>query len=298
MTGTPIENNVEEMIGLMECLQPDVAKHAKEYAFAEFSEEFKLRITPVYYRRKRDDVLSELPKLTEIKEWCQMTSEDQEAYENAVLSGNLMQARRVSWNNDLINSSSKAKRLRELVDEAKSENRKIIVFSFFLDTLARIETIYKESCIGIICGSVPVKERQRILDSFEKAPPGSVLAAQIEAGGVGLNIQSASVVIICEPQWKPSTENQAISRAYRMGQTRDVIVYRLLCTDSIDEWITKLLEKKQQEFDSFADESIAAQRDLLQDNTQREIDPKTQKQIFSMEKERILTKRNIQSKDS
>ena len=83
-----------------------------------------------------------------------------------------------------------------------------------------------------------------------------------------------------------------------MGQTRDVIVYRLLCTDSIDEWITKLLEKKQQEFDSFADESIAAQRDLLQDNTQREIDPKTQKQIFSMEKERILTKRNIQSKDS
>ncbi|MBP5295119.1 MAG: zinc-ribbon domain-containing protein [Lachnospiraceae bacterium] len=88
-----------------------------------------------------------------------------------------------------------------------------------------------------------------------------VVKAQIQSGGTGLNIQSASVVILCEPQYKPSTENQAIGRAHRMGQTRDVLVYRLLCPDTVDERMIEILEAKQAEFDTFADESTAAQRD-------------------------------------
>lgn len=72
---------------------------------------------------------------------------------------------------------------------------------------------------------------------------------------MGLNIQAASVVIFCEPQLKPSTESQAISRAYRMGQTQNVLVHRLLNTDSIDERILELLEQKQELFDDYADES-------------------------------------------
>ena len=90
--------------------------------------------------------------------------------------------------------------------------------------------------------------------------------AQIQSGGTGLNIQSASVVILCEPQLKPSIENQAISRAYRMGQARSVLVYRLLCDDTVDERIMQLLETKQNEFDAFADESKAADDTLELDN--------------------------------
>ena len=94
-----------------------------------------------------------------------------------------------------------------------------------------------------------LKDR-RLLINLDKAPAGQVLAAQIIAGGTGLNIQSASVVILCEPQLKPSIENQAISRAYRMGQARNVIVYRLLCDNTIDEKITDLLSEKQAVFDA------------------------------------------------
>lgn len=292
MTGTPIENRVDEMIGLMRNLQPDVADYALKLASIYSSEEFKRKITSVYYRRKREDVLSELPDLIESKEWCHMTTEDQIAYENAMISESFQQARRVAWNHQhYLTRSSKVQRLKELVKEASADQRKTIVFSFFRETLNQIQTIFQNHCVGIINGSVSTKERQQIIDSFEAAPAGTVLAAQIEAGGVGLNIQAASVVIICEPQWKPSTENQAISRAYRMGQTRDVLVYRLLCTDTIDEEITKLLTKKQHEFDVFADESIAGKRDLAQLETTVQIDPKEQKRLLIQERDRILEKR-------
>ena len=75
-----------------------------------------------------------------------------------------------------------------------------------------------------------------------------------------LNIQAASVVVLCEPQFKPSIKNQAISRAYRMGQTRKVFVHRLLCTDTIDERIMQILANKQRIFDAFADRSVAAEQ--------------------------------------
>ena len=100
--------------------------------------------------------------------------------------------------------------------------------------------------------------RQEIIDDFDNAPAGKVLISQIIAGGTGLNIQSASVVIFCEPQLKPSIENQAIARAYRMGQARNVLVYRLLCENTIDERITEMLAEKQAIFNAFADKSVAA----------------------------------------
>jgi len=79
-----------------------------------------------------------------------------------------------------------------------------------------------------------------------------VLLSQIDAGGVGLNIQAASVVIITEPQWKPSTEEQAIARCHRMGQVRPVQVHRLLTIDSVDEGIRVLQHRKAAEFDAYA----------------------------------------------
>ena len=106
-----------------------------------------------------------------------------------------------------------------------------------------------------------------------------VLISQIIAGGTGLNIQSASVVIFCEPQLKPSIENQAIARAYRMGQARNVLVYRLLCENTIDERITEMLAEKQAIFNAFADKSVAA------DNV--EVDVKSLGNIIKEEIDRI-----------
>ncbi len=266
MTGTALENNVDEMISLIQILQPKVASDVQQMTAISAAPQFRKAVAPVYYRRKREDVLTELPELIESKEWCTLMKEEEEAYEQAVLSKNYAEARRVSWNVEDIKYSSKAERLVELVGEAESEGRKIIVFSFFLDTIRKITLLLGSRCMSPINGSVSPQRRQEIIDEFDKAPAGTVLAAQIQSGGTGLNIQSASVVILCEPQFKPSIENQAISRAYRMGQTRNVLVYRLLCEDTVDEKIMATLESKQEIFDAFADKSVAAMQNMEMDD--------------------------------
>lgn len=284
MTGTALENKVDEMITLINILCPSVANKAKRLAFMNSAPQFRKEISSVYYRRKREDVLTELPDKIETKEWCTLNNEEELIYENAILSKKYQDARRVSWNIDDLNKSCKALRLKEIVDEAEQEGRKVLVFSFFLDTIAKIHSFLKGKCLNPINGSINVNRRQEIIDEFNEAPAGTVLLAQINSGGTGLNIQSASVVVICEPQFKPSIENQAISRAYRMGQSRNVLVYRLLCENSIDEKLINVLEEKQHIFDTFADKSFAAQQSL-------EIDNKTFGDIIKEEIDRINIKR-------
>lgn len=285
MTGTALENRVDEMISLIRMLQPQVASAVRGMECLAAAPQFREKVAPVYYRRKREDVLNELPELIENREWCSMTAHEEAVYEDAVLNGRYAEARRVSWNVEYLRDSSKARRMMELIGEAGEDGRKVIVFSFFLDTIRKIAELLGETCYGPITGAVPPQRRQEIIDRFDAAPAGSVLLGQIQAGGTGLNIQSASVVILCEPQFKPSAENQAIARAYRMGQTRNVLVYRLLCEDSVDERILALLEDKQAIFDAFADPSAAASQCM-------ELDEKSFSQIMQEERERIQTKRD------
>lgn len=283
MTGTALENRVDEMISLIYVLQPKVARSIQGMEALSAAPRFRQLVAPVYYRRKRDDVLTELPELIETEEWCTLSREEEQVYENAVLSKNYSEARRVSWNIDDLRHSSKANRLRELVEDAKSEGRKVIVFSFFLDTIGRVKQLFGSWCMSPITGAVSPQRRQEIIDDFDKAPAGTVLVAQIQSGGTGLNIQSASVVVICEPQFKPSIENQAISRAYRMGQTRNVLVFRLLCEDTVEEKINSILASKQAIFDAFADKSEAAK------NSQ-ELDDRTFGNLIQEEIDRINAK--------
>ena len=284
MTGTPLENKVSEMVELIQILQPDIAKTLHRNTLIPSAPSFRKKIAPVYYRRKREDVLTELPELVESKEWCTLLPEEEQIYEDSVLAKSFMEARRVSWNVPDLHQSSKAKRLLELLEEAKEDGRKVLVFSFFLDTIRKIAELLGNQCLSPIYGAISPIRRQEIIDEFDQAPAGTVLIAQIQSGGTGLNIQSASVVVICEPQLKPSIENQAISRAYRMGQTRNVLVYRLLCEDTVDERMTNLLEEKQAIFNAFADKSVAAQESL-------EIDSKKFGDLIQEEIDRINAKR-------
>ena len=90
-----------------------------------------------------------------------------------------------------------------------------------------------------------------------------MIALQVEAGGIGLNLQAAQVVILMEPQMKPSTEAQAIARVYRMGQSRKVMVHRLIALDSVDEDLVRLIAEKQLIFDQFADPSAIKEKSLM-----------------------------------
>lgn len=283
MTGTALENKVDEMIALIKMLQPRIAAQIQGMAFMSAAPQFREKVAPVYYRRKRVDVLTELPELIESKEWCTLLPNEEQLYEQAVLGKHYADARRVSWNVDDLHNSSKAKRLLEIIEEAEAEERKVIVFSFFLDTIRKITLLLGNKCLNPINGSVTPQRRQEIIDEFDSAPAGTVLAAQIQSGGTGLNIQAASVIVICEPQFKPSIENQAISRAYRMGQTRNVLVYRLLCENTVDEKIMSTLENKQAIFDAFADKSVAASQSI-------DMDDKTFGDIIKEEINRINAK--------
>lgn len=267
MTGTALENNVDEMVKLIQDLQPDVGKEIEHMKHISNAQGFKEKVAGVYYRRKREDVLNELPDLIEKEEWCELLEEEKKLYHQSIQNKKFADARRVSWNVENLNESSKALRLKEIVEQAKEDNRKVIVFSFFLDTIQKIKSYLGDICLDPITGSTNPEQRQRIIDTFDDTKAGSVLLAQIIAGGTGLNIQSASVIVICEPQFKPSIENQAISRAYRMGQTQSVFVHRLLCVNTVDEKISKLLQSKQEIFDAFADDSISAKESLELDQT-------------------------------
>lgn len=289
MTGTPLENSIDEMKSLIASVNSSMVDTLQKYDKLSSPSEFRKAIAPVYLRRTRDEVLKELPELITKEDWLIMNTTESEAYTESLINEAFMSVRRVSWNIKDSSQCSKAERLLDICEEAAADDRKIIVFSYFRDTLSYVSGLLGEKCVGIITGDVPSTHRQELVDKFTNAGSGSVLVAQVEAGGVGLNIQAASIVIFCEPQLKPSIENQAISRAYRMGQARSVVVHKLLMTDSIDERIMEMLKEKQELFDKFADESAIAQE------AKKENDNATMKNMVDDELKRLGLERNEQA---
>ncbi len=279
MTGTPLENRVDEMCFLVSCLRPDIGGEITKMRYISIAPQFREKLAPVYLRRTREDVLKELPELIQKEQWCEMGPEEWSRYLQAVADENFMAMRRVSWDTDL-RSSSKAARLLQLCRQAEEEGRKVIVFSYFRETVDAAARLLGSRALEPVTGSVPPEKRQQIVDAFTQAGEGTVLICQIQAGGTGMNIQAASVVIFCEPQLKPSAEEQAVSRAYRMGQMRSVIVHRLLCDNTVDERILDLLREKQDLFDTFADESETGNAYLRKEKSLRET-------IVRLEKERL-----------
>ncbi len=282
MTGTPLENKVEEMCNLLEFVRPDLVEEFRSAAHLANLPEFKEKLSPVYLRRTRDQVLTELPPIDEQQEWCDLTDEDKSAYIGALSARSFSDMRRVSFLQDDMKTSSKMNRLLELCREAGDEGRKVVIYSFFRETIAKVSEALADMCQGVITGDTKVELRQSLVDSFTENEKCGALVCQIQAGGVGLNIQAASIVIFCEPQIKPSLTWQALSRVYRMGQVRNVLVYHLLCPGTVDEEMNRLLQGKELEFESFAAESAVAE---AHDNL---IDRKWVQEFLEKEREKYL----------
>ncbi|MCT7352188.1 DEAD/DEAH box helicase, partial [Streptomyces sp. 15-116A] len=262
LTGTPMENRVEEFRALLRHVRPDLVPAVRRSDAVAGPQAFRTSVAPAYLRRNQQDVLTELPALLQVDEWEEFSAADQDAYRAAVAEGNFMAMRRAAYADP--EKSAKLQRLRELVEEAADNGLKVVVFSYFRDVLAGAEraldaTTPPVRLLGPLSGSVPAARRQQLVDDFTGAEGPAVLLAQIEAGGVGLNLQAASVVVLCEPQVKPTLEHQAVARAHRMGQTRPVQVHRLLATDSVDERLLHILENKNRLFDAYARRSDTAE---------------------------------------
>ncbi|MER5937737.1 DEAD/DEAH box helicase [Streptomyces sp. NPDC001928] len=262
LTGTPMENRVEEFRSLVRILQPELAESVDDHDGVAGSKAFRKAVAPVYLRRNQQDVLTELPALQHTDEWEEPSAQDEDAYREAVRAGNFMAMRRAAYARP--ERSAKLDRLREIAAEAAENGLKVVVFSAFRDVLGVTQAALaaksnERQVFGPISGSVPPTRRQQLVDEFAAAPGHAVLLAQIEAGGVGLNMQAASVVILCEPQLKPTVEHQAVARAHRMGQVRSVQVHRLLCTGGVDERLVRMLANKSRLFDAYARRSAVAE---------------------------------------
>jgi SNF2 family DNA or RNA helicase len=258
LTGTPLENRVEEFVALAKLLDSKMGNELSRVALAAGPESFRKAVAPIYLRRNTEEVLKELPELIEVIEYCTWEGVDKQKYIDAVAAGNFMAMRRAAFSPQPDMQPSKLERLVELVEESIDSGQKVIVFSYFRSVIEQVMQALGERAIGPITGSVSSTQRQNIVDQFQGSPTPLALVGQIQAAGTGLNIQAASVVILCEPQIKPSLEVQAIARAHRMGQVRKVQVHRLILPESVDEQMLAMLARKQTEFDDYARDSDLA----------------------------------------
>jgi SNF2 family DNA or RNA helicase len=255
MTGTALENRLSELQYLVQIVQPRLMHELNAIIDNPSGyvdpDDVVRALAPVYLRRTQADVLTELPERVEIEEWVDLHEIDRAAYNMA--KKDLMSLRLAINVGDGTRTSAKYERLKEILDEHVDAGRKVVVFSYFRQTIDDVCTLAGDA--PRITGDTSGTQRQRIIDEFSTNPTTRVLVSQIEAGGLGINLQAAQVVVLMEAQFKPSIEWQAIARVHRMGQNRSVMVHRLLARDTIEERLVQLIEEKTQIFKNFAHDS-------------------------------------------
>jgi SNF2 family DNA or RNA helicase len=288
LTGTPVENNLTELWSIFSFVSPMLLgkfKTFKDYYIDNFSdnklEELKSRIAPFILRRVKDDVLKELPPkiiqtfksdlsdiqrtmyqeiLAEVKENI-MNRIRQEGLQKSkihILTA-LLKLRQIANHPGLINKSllneqdisGKTELLKEILIESIDAGHKIIIFSQFTQMLSILEREIKslEFEYSYLDGSTPEKQRQEEVKRFKETNI-PIFLISLRAGGYGLNLPEADIVIIFDPWWNPMVEMQAIDRAHRIGQSKTVNVYKLISNNTIEEKILQLQDKKKKLFDS------------------------------------------------
>ena len=286
-TGTPIENHLGEFWNLFNFLNPGLLGSLKSFQekfalpieknkdpFAR--ESLKRLIQPFILRRRKDEVLKDLPSKTEITLSVTLSQEEvafyealrQRAVDNLANSeergpqkrfqilAEITRLRQACCHPKLITSSvsidsSKLQLLDEVLGELLANGHKALIFSQFVGHLKIIEQhLQKEQIIyQYLDGSTPLKKRESRIDAFQ-AGEGDVFLISLKAGGVGLNLTAADYVIHMDPWWNPAVEDQASDRAHRIGQTRPVTIYRLITENTIEEKIVRLHEHKRDLADS------------------------------------------------
>ena len=277
LTGTPIENNIKEFWGLMRLVNPEVLESytmlSKKYTTDKIVEIVKRITAPFLLRRLKKDVLYNLPKKQEQVLYCRMEGDQLILYEkllesiryeilrkndrfeiksNSVMLNGLLYLQEVCCHPLLLNKdlnltgcieSAKLDLLNELLISLYESNHKIVIFSRFTKMLKIIEKNIISLHMNYYYLDGKTKNRMEIVDQFENSAQG-VFLISLKAGGTGINLISADTVIIYDPWWNPAIEKQAEDRVYRIGQKNNVMIYRLIVENSIEEKIQKLQQEK------------------------------------------------------
>lgn len=280
LSGTPMENSISELWNIMDILNPNVfysrSAFIRRYSGKNY-DELKSILNLFILRRMKKDVLKELPQKSEQIIYCDMEQEQRKLYtginiavKKAIMSLKAFAAPVVlkgltllreccchplllneETNIDKILESCKLDALNLLVDNLVSSGHKILIFSNYTSMLKLIQDEFEKNehykkIIYYLDGKT--KDRLDIVNRFESADEGIFLIS-IKAGGVGLNLVSAQDVIIYDPWWNPFIEQQAIDRAYRIGQDKPVTVYKLVTANTIEERIIEMQKDKEHDFD-------------------------------------------------
>jgi SNF2-related domain/Helicase conserved C-terminal domain len=263
------------MLGSMEFFRQEFAIPIDKFGDAERKDHLRKLLFPFILRRTKEQVAKDLPEKTETILYCEMEEEQRkvyDAYRNdyrdkimgaietqgiqksqlTILQG-LMKLRQICDSPAILNETEKypnhSIKLEELSREI-SENigdHKALIFSQFLGMLALIREKLKALDIKYeyFDGSTTAVERERAIQSFQRDESCRVFLISLKAGGVGLNLTAADYVYIVDPWWNPAVEQQAIDRTHRIGQTKNIFAYRMICKDSIEDKIIQLQEKKR-----------------------------------------------------
>ncbi len=236
--------------------------------------ELQKMINPFILRRTKEMVAQELPSKTENVIYCEMDKEQREVYDayrneyRNKLLGNiekegigkskmmvleaLTRLRQICdspllLNNDKINVSDSVK-IKEIVRHItdKTANHKLLIFSQFVKMLGLIKSELDKHGIEYeyLDGQRSIKQREQSVKNFQESPDLRVFLISLKAGGTGINLTAADYVYMVDPWWNPAVENQAIDRCYRIGQDKKVFAYRMICTNTVEEKILKLQQKK------------------------------------------------------
>jgi len=271
LSGTPIENNLGELWSIFQIVLPGLLPAKKDFMKLP-AERVAQFIKPFVMRRKKEDVLTELPDLIEVvykneledqqkaiylaqlqqmqDRLGQVTDAEFQRNRVEILTG-LMRLRQICdtpalFMEDYKGDSGKLDSLRDLLGQIAEGNHRVLIFSQFRGMLDRIEKELPQ--LGLtsfkITGSTPSQERQEMTKAFNQGER-DVFLISLKAGGVGLNLTGADTVILVDLWWNPAVESQAIGRAHRMGQDQAVEVYRLVTRGTIEEKIQELQEEKK-----------------------------------------------------
>ncbi|MDN3674733.1 DEAD/DEAH box helicase [Flavobacterium branchiarum] len=292
LSGTPIENSLDDLWSQMEFINPDILG---TYNF--FAENFKIPIEkkqdenslselktliqPYILRRTKEQVLKDLPELTEQIYYCDMEPEQEKLYEkekskarNFLLKtdgstpdkisiiNTLMKLRQLSNHPKMVDQDSEIDSGKYIAVTNYLENlvkgkQKVIIFSSFVTNLNFYTSWCKDNKIAFceITGETPSKKREQQVNQFQENENPLLFFISLKAGGVGLNITKASYVLFLDPWWNPFAEKQGVGRAHRIGQLNKVNVIRFISKNTVEEKIIKLQENKKLLSDSLLEES-------------------------------------------